>query len=574
MATIQLATSDWQWYIGGNSATSSVLGNDWNKSTSSVISRVGRFKFTAPSTGATGVNLTLYSGGKGDGSHIQLRFYIGTSATSHVNGGPDSEYTGALTLSDDWLTFSGTADILLIPNQTYYLWVFPGEKTYGWYWGYRQNYTSTLTTSGAAMSVIDGSDGTLGVSNKLTLTRYSTSLTHTISATCGKESLTIKTGVQADSLTWTPPIAWAAQNTTGTSVSAKITCTTYNGSTAVGSTSVTLTFAIPSSVAPTVKISVSDKQGYFSKYGNYVQGKSQAQISATGTGAQGSTISSYSVVSGSTTKSGASPVFDLPTAGTVTFNVTVTDSRGRTGSASVSITVAAYSPPSVVISTAYRCDADGNEDPDGPYAIAVFSASVTSLNSKNSATYALKYRVKGSSTWSSIAISALSGNYAPSNASQIAPISTDSGYELSVEATDDFGPVLSAYRTIQVAFSLADFDRINKAIGFGQRATIANTAAFGLAAMFNRGITITPISVASFDVIDSALSGIVEILDSYSLDFCVFNVNGSIWHCILFKTNDTYATAEFYSHTGRRRKVLNNGAWGELETIDSRNEYQ
>lgn len=561
MATIQLVDENWSWYKKGVSGYSRVFGYEDSSR------RVARYKFTAPASGASGLSITIYSGGRGSGNHIPINFFIGTDPDSHANAGPGSTATGTFTLGDDWLTFTGSANMILIPNQVYYLWIFPGEDTFGWYWGTRANYTSTITTSGAAMSVISGSNGTLGSSHTLKLTRYSTSLTHTISATCGKASLTIKTGVQADTVTWTPPIAWAAQNTTGTSVSAKITCTTYNGSTAVGSTSVTLTFAIPSSVAPTVKISVSDKQGYLSKYGNYVQGKSQAQISATGTGAQGSTISSYSVVSGSTTKSGASPVFDLPTAGTVTFKVTVTDSRGRTGSASVSITVAAYSPPSVVISAAYRCDADGNEDPDGSYAIAVFSASVTSLNSKNSATYALKYRVKGSSTWSSIAISALSGNYAPSNTSQIAPISTDSGYELSVEATDDFGPVLSAYRTIQVAFSLADFDRINKAIGFGQRATTANTAAFGLAAMFNRGVTITPISVASFDVIDSALSGIVEILDSYSLDFCVFNINGSIWHCILFKTNDNYATAEFYGYAGRRQKILNNGTWGSLITI-------
>lgn len=561
MATIQLTASEWVWYKKGVSGYSVVVGYEDSSR------RVGRYQFTAPSTGATNVSFTFYSAGRGAGNHIPIKFYIGTDPDSHANAGPDSTATGTLTLGDDWLTFTGSADILLIPNQVYYLWIFPGADTFGWYWASRANYTHTLTTSGAAMSVISGSNGTLGSSHTLKLTRYSTSLTHTISATCGKASLTIETGVQADTLTWTPPIEWATQNTTGTEITAKITCTTYNGSTAVGSTSVTLAFAIPSSVAPSVEISVSDKQGYFSKYGNYVQGKSQAQISATGTGAQGSTISSYSVVSGSTTKSGASPVFDLPTAGTVTFKVTVTDSRGRTGSASVSITVAAYSPPSVSISAAYRCDADGNEDSDGAYAIAVFSASVTALGDKNSATYALKYRVRGSTTWSNVPISALSGNYAPSNASQIISISTDSGYELSVEVTDDFGPILSVYRTIQVAFSMADFDRAKKAIGFGQRANTANTVAFGLSAMFNRGVTVTPISVASFDVIDSALSGIIEKLDAYSIDFCVFNVNGSVWHCILFKTSETYATAEFYSYAGRRRKILSAGAWGDTISI-------
>lgn len=486
MAAIQLTTSDWQWYIGGNPASSAIIGNDW--ANNNVISRVGRFQFTAPSTGATGVNLTLHSGGKGDDSHIQLRFYIGTSATSHVNGGPDSEYTGALTLGDDLLTFTGKADILLVPNQTYYLWVFPGENTYGWYWGYRVSYTSILTTSGAAMSVISGANGTLESSHTLTLTRYSNSLTHTISATCGSESLTIETGVQADSVTWTPPISWAAQNTTGPSVKVKITCTTYNGSTAVGSTSVTLTFAIPPSVVPTATISVSDKQGYFSKYGNYIQGKSQAQISASGDGAYGSTISSYSVVCGTTTKTGASPVFDLLTDGEIEFTVTVTDSRGRQASATVSITVVAYSSPTAAILAAYRSDAAGNQDDNGTYATVVFKANITPLGDKNSAKYTVKYRIKGTTMWTSVEVATQAGNYAPEGAVQVIPIQLDSSYELSVSAADDFSAVDSLYRTVQVAFFLISFNRANKAVGIGQKATEPGIAAFGIPAKFNAGV--------------------------------------------------------------------------------------
>lgn len=561
MATIQLTDDNWTWYKKGVSGYSKVFGYE------SSSRRVARCKFTAPASGATGINISIYSSGKGGGSHIPIKFYIGTDPNSHANAGSESTATGTLTLGDDWMTFTGNASMLLIPNQVYYLWIFPGSDSYGWYNAARPNYTSTIITSGAAMSVISGSNGTLGTSHKLTLTRYSTAMIHTITATCGKASLTIKTGVQADSLTWTPPITWAAQNTTGTTVSAKITCTTYNGSSAVGSTSVTLTFSIPSSVAPTATISVSDKQGYLSKYGNYIQGKSQAQISAKGTGAQGSTISSYSISAGTVTKSGESPVFDLSTAGDITFKVTVTDSRGRTGSASVTITVAAYTPPAVSISAVYRCDADGNEDSDGTYAIAVFSASVTDLGNKNSASYALKYRIRGTTTWLDVPASSLSGNYTPSSVSMIIPISTENGYELSIEVTDDFGPILSAYRTIQVAFSMADFDRAHKAIGFGQRANTANTVSFGLPAMFNKGVAVTPISVSSFDVIDSALSGIVDKLETYSIDFCVFIINGQVWHCILFKQDSQYATAEFYSFAGRRRKVLTAGTWGNTISI-------
>lgn len=483
MATIQLPRGDdWEWYKNGRSGASVVVGYEDSSR------RIGRYKFTAPSIGATHVDLTFYSAGRGSGSHIPINFYIGTDPDSHVNAGPGYDSLGTLTLGDDWLTFTGSADILLIPNQTYYLWIFPGADTFGWYWASRANYTSILITSGAAMSVISGANGTLGASHALELTRYSSSLTHTISATCGSESLTIKTGVMADSITWTPPISWAAQNTTGTSVKAKITCTTFDGSTAIGSTSVTLTFAIPSSVVPTAAISVSDKQGYFSKYGNYIQGKSQAQISASGDGAYGSTISSYSVVCGNTTKTGASPVFDLPTAGEIKFTVTVTDSRGRTASAEVSISVVAYSSPTATILAAYRSDADGNQDDDGTYATVVFKADITSLGNKNSAKYTVKYRIKGTTVWTSVEVTTQAGNYAPEGAVQVVPIQLDSSYELSVSAADDFSAVDSLYRTVQVAFFLISFHRATKAVGIGQKATEPGTAAFGIPAKFNAGV--------------------------------------------------------------------------------------
>lgn len=489
MATIQLTTSEWTWYYGGKVANSSALGNGWDENTNKVITRVGRFQFTAPDVGASEVNLTLHTGGKPYGEHVQLRFYIGTSPTSHADAGPDSEYTGILTMEEPELRFSGSANVVLLPGQTYYLWVFPGESHYGWYRGYRLNYTSLLTLTGAAMSDISGPNGTLGTSHKLTLKRYSTSMTHTIVATCGQKSLTVETGVQADTVTWTPPISWSDQNTTGDAVTVKVTCTTYSGSTAIGSTSATLKFEIPESVIPTIKVSVSDKQGYLGKYGNYVQGKSQAQVSASGSGIYGSTISSYSVVCGSVTKSGASPVFDLPTAGTIKISVTVIDSRGRAATEVVDIEVIAYSAPVATILTAYRSSADGNEDDRGTYATVTFKARITPLNDKNSAKYSVKYRIKGRTAWTTVEVSGQTGNYTPEMASQVIPIDLNYAYEIAVSASDDFSSSDSLYRTVQVSFFLISVHRGNKAVGIGQKATEAGMCAFGIPAKFNAGIS-------------------------------------------------------------------------------------
>lgn len=428
--------------------------------------------------------------------------------TLESEGGSDySYYTGNLTLIVDGDTvlsipskflmqgggaWSKSGQITLKHNddgkRSFSVSIAAGIYTYG-----AVNCTASTTFTIDQIkrrSVIAGSNGTLGSSNKLTLTRYNDAFTDTITATCGTESTTIATGSTATSVTWTPPVEWAAQNVSATSVTVTVTCKTYSGSTLLGYTSVTLTFAIPASVVPTVSLAVSDAKGYLSTYGGYIQNKSQAKVTATAEGVYGSSIKSYTIVCGSQSGTGSSGTFDLPSSGKITVKVTVMDSRGRSASASTEITVIAYAAPSVEITSRYRCDADGNEDYLGTYAIAVFTAAVTSLSGKNSAAYTLKYRVRGTSAWTSIALDSLAGNYAQTAASQIFPADIDSSYDVCIVATDNFGTIESAYRTIQLAKPLMDFDRDIRAIAFLQRAVDANTIAFGDYVKFNAGTSL------------------------------------------------------------------------------------
>lgn len=136
-------------YKGGASGNfSQIVGNDYENG--AVISRVVRYTFTAPEIGANHVNLTFHISGKESGDAIPLRFYINTDPKSHADAGSESEYTGELVLANDWLSLSGEADVLLLPGQIYYLWVFPANETYGCYKWYRSGYTSQLEPTGAA----------------------------------------------------------------------------------------------------------------------------------------------------------------------------------------------------------------------------------------------------------------------------------------------------------------------------------------------------------------------------------------------------------------------------------------
>ena len=62
---------------------------------------------------------------------------------------------------------------------------------------------------------------------------------------------------------------------------------------------------------------------------------------------------------------------------------TVTDSRGRKASASTSITVLDYTPPTVSLKVE-RCNADGTSNTEGAYVKAIAIYSISSLNGKNS----------------------------------------------------------------------------------------------------------------------------------------------------------------------------------------------
>ncbi len=152
MATIEL--TEVLFYKGGSSGASKVVGYEDSSR------RVARYTFTAPDVGAQKISLTLRTNGRGNGSHIPIRFFIGTDPDSHANAGSESEYTGTLELdTDNYVVFTGAADIILLPDKTYYLWVFPGNDTYGWYSWQDIDDASTMDTEGVAFLlpvVVDG----------------------------------------------------------------------------------------------------------------------------------------------------------------------------------------------------------------------------------------------------------------------------------------------------------------------------------------------------------------------------------------------------------------------------------
>ena len=107
------------------------------------------------------------------------------------------------------------------------------------------------TIARASTPTLSSSSVTMGNSVTINTNRASSSFTHTLKYSFGNTSGTIATGVGA-SYSWTPPTSLASQITNKLNGTCTITCETYNGSTLLGTKTVTMTLSVPSASVPTL----------------------------------------------------------------------------------------------------------------------------------------------------------------------------------------------------------------------------------------------------------------------------------------------------------------------------------
>lgn len=328
--------------------------------------------------------------------------------------------------------------------------------------------THTLNTIPRASSV-SAANATMGSATTITITRASSSFTHTLSYAFGSATGTIVTKTTSTSVSWTPAVSLAAQIPNAVSGTCTITCDTYNGSTKIGSKTCTLTLTVPTSVKPTItSLTAARVDGTVpTSWGIYVQSKSKATLTINGAaGAQGSTISSYSISGGgfSSTASSFTTGF-LSSSGTITFTAKVTDSRGRTSdAATVSITVVAYAAPSFTSYLSQRALSDGTVNDDGTYVRGLVKYSYASCSSKNTVTRSTYYKKSTDTSWTN-ANKSFSSNTAFTFGG--GNISTESSYDVKYILTDAFTTV-SIVDTVSTAGVVMDFKSGGKGLAVGK----------------------------------------------------------------------------------------------------------
>ena len=298
-----------------------------------------------------------------------------------------------------------------------------------------QAQTSTFTLSTTSVPA-DGSTGCT-----VSITRYSTSYTHTVKVELGSRSASY-TSI-ATSKTFTIPTSWCDQIPSATSKTGKVTVTTFSGSTNLGSTSKNFTVTVPSSVKPTVSLAGANQSSNstVSGWGILVQGYSTIKLTATASAGTGSSIASIVFSGESVSQTGTETTCTsslLVNSGSKTWTCKVTDARGRTASATLTRTVYAYYPTSILSLTAKRSDSGGTSAPaDGTYINAKGTYSLASCNGNNSASVKkIEYKLHTASSWTSGVSSATSGTAYTFGGGNISILST---YDVRMTVTDALG---------------------------------------------------------------------------------------------------------------------------------------
>lgn len=375
-------------------------------------------------------------------------------------------------------SFSATAGINVTLSGTYY-----GNVTASGSGTFNTIARASSISSVTASVAINGTNAVT-----VNISRKSSSFTHTVVFSFGGYTKT--TTAVGTSTSYAIPLSWMNAIPNATSGTAKVTVTTYSGSTKIGSAvSKNFTVTVPSTVVPSISsVAVNDTTTHQSTFGNMVQNKSKPKFTITAAGAYSSTIKTYKTEFEGKSYSGATPTTAVITgSGLVTAKITITDSRGRTASTTKQWAVVAYTAPKIISFQGFRCLADGTENYDGTYLSAAVNFSMSSVNGKNSASYTIEYKLQSATTWTALTSGAVYAlNQTIVSASGF--MSTESSYDIRLSIADGFTTVRSIFE-IPTAFTLLDFNASGRGVAFGKVSELTEGVEFALPTVFGHAET-------------------------------------------------------------------------------------
>lgn len=408
----------------------------------------GSITISMPRASSSFDHTLTYSCGKSSGT---IGSDLGTSKTwavptSFITQNPNGNQTCTITCK----TYSGSTYI--------------GSKSVSFTVGYYG--ASTFTLSG----------GSIGSSVTASITRNYSGFTHQVYwKFTGQSSYTSASSSAGTSLTWTPPAstlyALIPSTTKGTLT---VLVKTYYDNTKIGSDATkTLTLSVPSSVVPSLtSVSVSEGNATVtSLIGAYTQSKSKIKATINGAKAgSGSSISAYSITvkdsagkTLSTINASSGTSGTITSSGTITITGKVTDKRGRTASKSVTVTMLAYTAPTISGVSVTR-STDTTALVKGTLSA---KSLIVSSTEKNSIKYKIGYKKIADTSYTYVTGTSASLSLALSKT--ISGLDATSSYDVIVYGGDVFG-YTSTYVPITISTAKVpfDFDVKNGKLGIGK----------------------------------------------------------------------------------------------------------
>lgn len=302
------------------------------------------------------------------------------------------------------------------------------------------------------------------------------SFTHKVTATFGNKTEVV-TNSCVDNVVWNgfTLAKFAGQIPNATSGTLTFTVDTMNGSTKIGTKTVSVTANLPSTVVPSC--SISSLTNTNNSFGCYAKLLSGVKVKPTAAGVYGSTIKTLKIsvtdMNDKTASSGTEYTFDpFQKIGSKKITVSATDSRGRSATTSMSITVVDYSFPTARISASRGTGSTTNNfvaDDTGDHAKIVSSGSASSI-SGNTITPVLQYRIAGQSAWTNLAISASSLSLSDT---RVIAVSDTQAYDIRLTIRDKAGKEAVATMTLSNGFATMDYKAGGDGIAFGKTASRA-----------------------------------------------------------------------------------------------------
>ena len=337
----------------------------------------------------------------------------------------------------------------------------------------------SLTTIPRASSV-SCSTADIGSNATISISRASSSFTHTLSYTFGSLSGTIATKTSSTSVSWTIPTTFYAQIPNDKSGTGTITCDTYNGSTLIGSKPTPFTATVNESTSkPTLNPTAVDVNttttaltGDSSKFIKYY---SNASVSTGAQARNSATLKSQKITCGAKSISSASGTINAVESGSFTFSAT--DSRGYPTTQTLNKTLIAYIKLTCSLNaSAPTTDGVATLKISGNYWNGTFGAVANTL------TVQYRYKTQGGSYGSWTTVSATKSNNTYNATATISGLDYRTTYVFQARAVDKLATVNTdeqARRTTPIFDWSKDDFRVNGDFTVNGATTITGATTVG-----------------------------------------------------------------------------------------------